>query len=115
MTEMVLPENITECHALIRQLLAIIQHGQREQAVLASKVADLEARLAQNSHNSSRSPSSDFGKNTAKQTLRPGVPKEAKSQGGQKDHKGKTLLKIETPMRLYNFVHLFVRVVNLCP
>jgi hypothetical protein len=55
----------------------------------------------QNSGNSSRPPSSNFGKNTPnntpKQTTQPGIPKDIKPQGGQKDHTGNTLHKIENP------------------
>ena len=97
MTEIVLPENLSDSHALIRQLLMIIQHGDQREEALASRVAALEAQISQNSRNSSRPPSSDFGKNTPKQTLSPGIPKEVKPQGGQKDHKGNTLHKIEQP------------------
>jgi transposase len=97
MTEMVLPDNLLDSHALIRQLLAIIQHGDKRHEALASEVADLKAQISQNSQNSSRPPSSDFGKNTPKQILSPGIPKEVKAQGGQKDHKGNTLHKIEKP------------------
>jgi transposase len=97
MAEIVLPENVTDCHALIRQLLTLMQHDHTQREALASKVADLEARLNQNSRNSSRPPSSNFGSNTPKQTIQPGIPKEIKPQGGQKDHTGNTLHKIEQP------------------
>ncbi len=67
----------------------IIEHQQKQIDELKSRVADLEARLNQNSRNSSRPPSSDGPKR------KPGIPKEAKVQGGQKGHQGKTLGKVE--------------------
>jgi transposase len=97
MAEIVLPESLSESHALIRQLLAIIQHDHTQYEALASRFADLEARVNQNSRNSSRPPSSNFGKNTPKQTTQAGIPKEKKEQGGQKGHTGNTLEKIEHP------------------
>lgn len=51
-TEFVLPETLPEAHALIRELRAVVQE-------LLEHVAELEARLGQNSSNSSRPPSAD--------------------------------------------------------
>jgi transposase len=86
-----LPTTIEDCHVLIKNLLTIIEHQQKQIDELRSKVADLEARLNQNSRNSSRPPSSDGLKR------KPGIPKEPKDRGGQRGHKGKTLLKVEQP------------------
>jgi transposase len=101
MQEIALPESLAECHALIRQLLAIVQHEHSQNEAFASKIAALEARITQNSGNSSRPPSSNFGQNTPKnppkQTTQPGLPKEVKAKGGQKGHTGNTLQKIEHP------------------
>lgn len=101
MQEIALPSSLAECHALIRQLLTIVQHEHTQNEALASKLAALEARMNQNSGNSSRPPSSNFGQNTPKQTpkqtTQPGIPKEPKAQGGQKGHTGNTLEKIEHP------------------
>lgn len=72
-TELVLPGTLPEAHAVIRELWAAVQamraehepvlvaHRQLqvEQAALRERVAELEARLGQNSSNSSRPPSSD--------------------------------------------------------
>lgn len=69
----------------------IIEHQQKQIDELTSRVADLEARLNQNSGNSSRPPSSDGPKR------KPGIPKEPKGHGGQKGHKGNTLRKVERP------------------
>lgn len=56
-----------------------------------SRVSELEARLNQNSKNSSLPPSSDGPKR------KPGIPREPKGQGGQKGHEGDTLRKIAVP------------------
>jgi len=86
-----LPTTVESCHVLINNLLSIIEHQQKQIDELKSRVADLEARLDQNSRNSSRPPSSDGLKR------KPGIPKEPKGHGGQRDHKGNTLRKIERP------------------
>lgn len=86
---MELPTTIEGCHVLIKNLSTIIEHQQKQIDELTSKVRDFEVRLNQNSRNSSRPPSSDGFKR------KPGIPKEPKDRGGQKGHKGKTLLKVE--------------------
>lgn len=88
---MELPTTVESCHVLIRNLLSIIEHQQNQIDELTSRVADLEARLNQNSGNSSRPPSSDGLKR------QPGIPKVPKGHGGQKGHKGNTLRKVEHP------------------
>jgi transposase len=97
MTEFALPENLPDCHALILQLMTIVQHNNTQFEAYTSKLAELEARLSQNSRNSSRPPSSDFGRNTPKQTTQPGIPKEKKPQGGQTGHSGNTLHQTDDP------------------
>jgi hypothetical protein len=82
---------IESCHVLIRHLLTIIEHQQKRIDEFTSRVAELEARLKQNSGNSSRPPSSDGFQR------KPGLPKEPKRRGGQKGHKGHTLRKVEHP------------------
>ena len=89
--ELELPTTVESCHVLIKNLLSIIEHQQKRIDELTSRVAELEARLNQNSGNSSRPPSSDGPKR------KPGIPKDSKGQGGQKDHKGNTLRKVEHP------------------
>jgi transposase len=84
-----LPTTIEGCHVLIKNLLGIVEHQQKRIDELRSRVADLEARLNQNSRNSSRPPSSDGLKR------KPGIPKEPKGHGGQRGHKGNTLRKVE--------------------
>ena len=86
-----LPTTVESCHVLINNLLSIIEHQQKQIDELKSRVADLEARLNQNSRNSSRPPSSDG------LTRKVGIPKEPKGQGGQRGHKGKTLRKVDNP------------------
>lgn len=77
---MPLPNDIPTCHRLIEDLM-------RQILELNQKVLALEARLNQNSQNSSKPPSSDEHKPKRK----PGIPKAPKSRGGQKGHKGDTL------------------------
>ena len=89
--ELELPTSVESCHVLINNLLSIIEHQQKQIDELKSRVADLEARLNQNSGNSSRPPSSDGPKR------KPGIPKEPKGHGGQKGHQGNTLRKVEHP------------------
>lgn len=95
---MELPTTVNSCHVLINNLLAIIEHQQKQIDELKSRVADLEARLNQNSSNSSRPPSSDGLNRKA------GIPKDPKGHGGQKGHKGNTLRKVEHPDHIVRLV-----------
>src|SRR5271165_3640657 len=62
---------------------------------LEQRVAELEARLNKDSHNSSKPPSSDgLGKKPAPRSLR---KKTGRKQGGQKGHPGTTLHFSDTP------------------
>src|SRR5215469_12447449 len=66
----------------------------REQLVaLQARVRDLEARLAKNSHNSSRPPFSDGLKRKTKSVR----AKSGKEPGGQLGHRGETLRLVATP------------------
>jgi transposase len=70
---------------------------QREQiAALLSRVQELEGRLAKDSHNSSKPPSSDRLKRKTK-SLR---QKSGKKPGGQLGHRGETLHLVATPDEL---------------
>lgn len=89
-----LPSTIESCHALINQLLSIVGHQTQQIEVLTSRVAELEARLNQNSKNSSQPPSQD------KRREKPGIPKVAKNQGGQQGHQGKTLEQTLSPDKI---------------
>ena len=88
---MELPNTVEGCHVVINQLLLIIEHQQKQIDELKSRVVELEARLNQNSRNSSRPPSSDGLKRKV------GIPKEPKVKGGQRDHQGKNLSKVDNP------------------
>jgi transposase len=89
--ELELPTDIASCHNLIRTLLAIIESQQKQLEQMSTKIADLEARINQNSKNSSFPPSSDKFKK------KPGIPKAPQNQGGQKGHQGKTLCQVDKP------------------
>ncbi len=95
MSDLVLRESLEACHALIRQLLTIIQHDHTPHEALGSRFGDLEARVNQNSRNSSRPPSSNFGRHMPKQKTEVCIPKAVKEQGGEKGHTGKTLEQID--------------------
>jgi transposase len=84
-----LPTSVESCHELIKEL-------QKQLAYCMSRIAELESRLNQNSSNSSRPPSSDFGKRVGGT----GIPKVPKKLGGQNGHTGKTLFKTETPDKI---------------
>lgn len=80
----------------IAQLKALILAQQGEIATLKAVIADLTARLAQNSTNSSKPPSSDGL--AKKPIIKPALPKvTGKKPGGQTGHPGKTLQCIEHP------------------
>jgi transposase len=79
-------ERIAELEAIVAQ--------QREQiVVLLARVQDLEARLAKDSHNSGKPPSSD-GLRRKTKSLR---QKSGKKPGGQLGHAGETLHLVATP------------------
>jgi transposase len=65
-------------------------------AALAQRIAELEARLNQNSKNSSKPPSTDppFSKTALKK------PESTKKSGGQPGHEGHGLGKVEAPERV---------------
>ena len=80
-----LPNDIESCHELIKILWAQNQE-------LLKRVAELEARLNQNSQNSNRPPSSDG------LSKKPAFPrKRGKKRGGQLGDKGKTLKMVSDP------------------
>jgi transposase len=77
----------------IAQLEAEIERLCEQNLALLVRVQDLEARLAKDSHNSSKPPSSDGLKRKTK-TLR---QKSGKKPGGQLGHRGETLHLVATP------------------
>ena len=70
-----LPQTIEECHALIRAQAAQI-------ALLLQRIEALEAKVAQNSQNSSKPPSSD-----GPSSLPPKPRPKGLKRGGQPGHK----------------------------
>ena len=80
-----LPQTIEECHALIRAQAAQI-------ALLLQRIEALEAKVAQNSQNSSKPPSSD-----GPSSLPPKPRPKGRKRGGQPGHKGKTRRMVENP------------------
>ena len=80
-------ENIGFSEANFELLLSIVKQQREQIASLEKKVKDLEGRLGQDSHNSSKPPSSDSFK---KKIVNLGK-KTGKRPGGQPGHQGSTL------------------------
>jgi len=76
------------------QLLALVEQLRAENAKLVERVTELEARLAQNSSNSSRPPSSDGLAKPAPKSRR---GRSGRKPGGQPGHPGRTLEQVEAP------------------
>jgi len=74
-TEAELPQTLSEAHAVIRDLRAVVR-------ALQERVAELEARLGQNSSNASRPPSSDPPSAPAPAPR----PPSGRKRGGQPGH-----------------------------
>ena len=97
---------LEQAHAALQQanaaLTARVQaHAALEaaNADLVARVTHLEDRLALDSHNSSKPPSSDWGK-PAPRSLRPPPGTSGRQTGGQPGHPGSTLRLVDTPHRL---------------
>lgn len=88
-----LPNDIASCHVLIKAQETRIRELEAQLSVIAvlqEKIAELEARLNQNSSNSHRAPSSDG------LSKKPALPRQkGKKRGGQPGHPGKTLKMVE--------------------
>ena len=81
--------------ALIQQLLELAAVQKQQINLLTGRVQMLEARFAQDSHNSSKPPSSDsFVRSPKKRSLR---EISGKKPGGQAGYEGKALCQVETP------------------
>jgi transposase len=79
----------------MEELLAKIHDLEQLIAQLQAENAELKARLAQNSTNSSKPPASD---GFQKKTIKPALPKQpGRKPGGQKGHSGHTLQMVSTP------------------
>lgn len=76
----------------IKDLNHEIKSLREENFKLFVKNPELEAKLNKNSKNSSNPPSTDNHKKPSNSRIKTG-----RSTGGQKGHKGKTLLKVENP------------------
>ena len=86
----------------LEKLLAI---SLEENALLKTKITELEKRLGLNSSNSSKPPSSDgLGKKLRTQSLR---NKGKNSTGGQKGHKGRNLSQVAQPDKVMNHQVIF--------
>lgn len=88
--------SVAEKDDLIRRLWAHVGELTAQVSALQGKVLELEARLAQNSRNSSKPPSSDGLSKPAPTSLR---KRGERPTGGQKGHKGHTLEKVGEPDR----------------
>ena len=73
------------------RLVALVERLAAENATLRERVAELEVRLAQNSSNSSRPPSSDGLAKPAPKSLR---RRSGRAPGGQNGHPGSTLRRV---------------------
>jgi transposase len=79
---------------LVEDLSAQLAHQREMIASLTARLNDFEDRLAKNSRNSSKPPSSDSSKKPKPKSLR---GKSGKKPGGQKGHPGTTLSLVENP------------------
>jgi transposase len=86
-------EEIAALKAENARIHALYEQSQEQVAVLVARVQELEARLAKDSHNSSKPPSSDRLSRKTK-SLR---QKSGKKPGGQLGHRGETLHLVATP------------------
>jgi transposase len=89
--------SVAEKDDLIRTLWSMVRTLSAQVTTLQTKVLDLEARLAQNSRNSSKPPSSDGLSKPKPKSLR---KRGERLTGGQKGHKGHTLEKVAQADRI---------------
>lgn len=77
-------------------VVGLIEPMQSALVALTARVQELEERLAKDSHNSSKPPSSD-GLAKKPKSLRPATGQSGRPCGGQPGHKGSTLRWVEQP------------------
>lgn len=87
-------------------LFELILVMQQQMATKQALIKQMQAQLAKNSHNSGKPPSSDGLKKGKRESLRrPGQ----RPRGGQRGHKGRTLLQVAEPD------HVILHWHNGCP
>jgi transposase len=86
-------QRIAELEAVVGQQRQQLEAALAQNAVLLARVQELEARLAKDSHNSSKPPSSDGLARKTKSLRR----KSGKKPGGQLGHRGQTLRLVAEP------------------
>lgn len=85
------PTDISSCHELLAKQQEQITVLQNQVQDLVLLVKELENRINKNSRNSNKPPSSD---GLQKPTPKPAFRRTNKAKGGQKGHKGKTLMQV---------------------
>jgi transposase len=84
--------------ARIAELEAVVAQQREQIAALLVRVQELEARLAKDSHNSSKPPSSDGLKRKTKSLRTKSLrTRSGKKAGGQLGHRGETLHLVGQP------------------
>lgn len=97
------PEAVFEMLESMSKMIALLEEQVSEIPALRERVAELEAQLNMNSHNSSKPPSTDeFSKPKSRRK------KSGRLSGGQKGHPGHTLKKTANPD------HIVVHRVDSC-
>src|SRR5215472_7957194 len=86
-------EEIAALKAENARVQALYEQSQEQVTLLLARVRELEARLAKDSHNSGKPPSSDGLKRKTK-SLR---QRSGKKPGGQLGHRGQTLHLVAVP------------------
>src|SRR5271165_1380814 len=84
-------ERITELEAQVAAQAKVIATYEQVIAQLEARLIELERQLRQDSHNSSKPPSSDGMKRQHRQR-----PKSARKPGGQPEHPGQTVTRQAT-------------------
>ena len=85
----------SQCEPTREELIALVRAQAAEIEILKARIAELERRLGLNSANSGKPPSSDGLKKPAR--VRSSREPSDKPTGGQKGHKGETLLQVAEP------------------